>query len=69
MGDHGNDLVIEEFGIMRNRAAQKIFDDMSVHCVIYYGVRGGREIHMGACTETDAHGDKVYTTFETERIR
>ncbi|MFP4894648.1 hypothetical protein [Paraburkholderia sp. EG304] len=63
MGDEGSDSVIEGFGITRNTSGQKTFDGMSVHCVFYYGVRGGKETAQGACTEMDADGDKVFTTF------
>ena len=63
MGDQGNDEIIEGFGITRNTSGQKIFDNMSVHCVFYYGVHGGKDEAKGACTEMDADGDKVFTTF------
>jgi hypothetical protein len=65
MGELGSDSVIEGFGITRNTSGQKTFENLSVHCVFYYGVRGGKETEKGACTEMDADGDKIYTTFET----
>ncbi|WP_233804887.1 hypothetical protein [Paraburkholderia sp. HP33-1] len=63
MDDQGNDEIIESFGITRNTSGQKIFDNMSVHCVFYYGMHGGTDAAKGACTEMDADGDKVFTTF------
>jgi hypothetical protein len=63
MGDQGNDEIVEGFGITRNTSGQKSFDNMSVHCVFYYGEHGGKGDAKGACTETDADGDKVFTTF------
>lgn len=63
MGDQGNDSIIEGFGITRNTSGQKFFDNMSVHCVFYYGEHGGKGEAKGACTETDADGDKVFSTF------
>lgn len=64
MSDTGDALLIELFGITRNMDEQKLFNDMSVHCLCYRVDGSGRIGGSGACTMTDKDGDQVYTTFD-----
>ena len=64
MSDTGHALLIELFGTTRNMDDQKLFNDMSVHCLCYRVAGSGEVGGAGACTMTDSDGDQVYTTFD-----
>jgi len=65
MGEVGSEALAEIVGITRNTDGQKFFDNMTVRCILYREVLGGRFKANGACTETDSDGDKVFTTFDS----
>ncbi|WP_175425751.1 hypothetical protein [Trinickia violacea] len=64
MGGVGEDALWEPVGITRNADGQKLFDSMSVRCLYFHTAMGGKVGGVGACTETDMDGDKIFTTFD-----
>lgn len=67
MGDVGNEALWELTGVTRNTDGQKLFDQMSVRCLFYRTSMDGKVGGVGACTETDVDGDKVFATFDASK--
>jgi len=65
MGEVGSGTLLELVGITRNTSGQKFFDNMTVRCMVYREVVGGKLRANGSCTETDSDGDKAFTTFDS----
>src|SRR5206468_1978948 len=54
LGEGNSQSVWEIAGITHNSAGQKVFDNMSVHCVALFNVEGGTfGSFAGSCSETD----------------
>ncbi len=64
MGETGNQWVQEMVGITRNTDGDTPFDNMSARCLGYVQQVDKDWFWTGACTETDADGDQVFTTFD-----
>jgi hypothetical protein len=63
MGDLGSGTVSQFSGVTRSSDGAKAFDNMSVRCVAYNEMLGGKLQASGSCVEIDADSDKVFTTF------
>lgn len=66
MEETGSQWVQEMVGITRNTDGEALFDNMSVRCLGYVQQIKDEWFATGACTETDADGDQVFTTFDME---
>ena len=66
MDETGYQWVQEMVGITRNTDGEAAFDNMSVRCLGYVQQVGEEWFWTGACTEKDADGDQVFTTFDME---
>jgi hypothetical protein len=70
MSDSGSSDVAEIEGITKNTDGQKVFDNMTEHCLWHRDTVGSKEPFVGtfkvagSCTSTDGDGDKVFHTFE-----
>lgn len=64
MSGVGEEALWELVGITSNADGQKLFDSMSVRCLYFHTAVGGKVGGVGACTETDMDGDKIFTTFD-----
>jgi hypothetical protein len=53
-------------GITRNVKGDGPFNDMAVHCLGHWTAIGDKFDFRGSCTETDAAGDTVFTTFDND---
>lgn len=65
MGELGAQALVEFVGITRNTSGTKAFDNLSARCIFFRDNVGGKLKVSGSCTETDADGDKVYSTFDS----
>ena len=51
-------------GIVKNKDADKTFDNLSIHCLEESKARVDGYKFNGTCIETDADGDKIFMTYE-----
>ena len=63
MGESGSQTVAECVGITRNVGDPKLFDNMSVRCLEDSEARVGGYKFNGWCAQTDADGDKLFTSY------
>jgi hypothetical protein len=63
MGEAGSQNVAECVGITKNNSDPKLFDNMSVRCLEDGETRVGAYKYSGWCTQTDADGDKLFTSY------
>jgi len=63
MGESGSQTVAECVGITKNNSDPKLFDNMSVRCLEDAEARVGGYKFNGWCAQTDADGDKLFTSY------
>jgi hypothetical protein len=63
MGEAGSQSVAECLGITKNNSDPKLFDNMSVRCLEDGEARVGAYKFNGWCAQTDADGDKLFTSY------
>jgi hypothetical protein len=63
MGESGSQTVAECVGITKNNSDPKLFDNMSVRCLEDGEARVGAYKFNGWCAQTDADGDKLFTSY------
>ena len=62
MGESGSQTVAECVGITKNASDPKLFDNMSARCLEDGEARVGSYKFNGWCAQTDADGDKLFTS-------
>ena len=63
MGESGSQTVAECVGITKNASDPKLFDNMSARCLEDGEARVGSYKFNGWCAQTDADGDKLFTSY------
>jgi len=58
------ETVVEVAGTTRNTLGQSIFDKMKANCLITFTSDETSSSPVGACRETDADGDTLFTSFD-----
>ena len=64
MGSAGSQSATECNGIVKNLDAQKLPDNLMIHCVEATVARPGDYRYNGSCVQTDADGDKIFVSYD-----
>ncbi|SAL80835.1 hypothetical protein [Caballeronia telluris] len=64
LGTNDNTSIREVLGITRNSEGKPYFDSLAVRCLLYVQNLAGKVAGQGNCVETDADGDKIFSTFD-----
>ena len=64
MGTAGSQSATECSGILRNRDAEKLPDNLAIHCLEDTSARPEGYRYAGSCVLTDGDTDKLYMTYE-----
>jgi hypothetical protein len=63
MGAAGSESSTECNGVVRNLDAQKLPDNLSIHCLESTSARPEAYRYWGTCVQTDGDGDKLFMTY------
>jgi hypothetical protein len=63
MGEIGSQSTSDCVGVTKSSLDQKIFDNMSAHCLEDDETRGGKSKFAGWCSQIDGDGDKIFVSY------
>jgi hypothetical protein len=64
MGAVGSQSSADCVGIVKNKEAAAVFDNLAIHCLEVSRARAEGYKFDGTCVETDGDGDKIFMTYE-----
>jgi len=64
LGEEGSSTSADCTGVVKTRDGGKLLDNLALHCLEESVARKAGYKYIGACTETDADGDKLYLDYQ-----